>query len=111
MSNNYDFDIFNNPMVNAARKGMSKDDLDRYKEWGEAMYDGIDYETISVSNYPPPMINALAYINESLKAGQHPSTLTEEEQKLLEEMEGKEWYKKWGYVEGDLTDIITIKKD
>jgi len=31
-----------------------------------------------------------------------------DEKRLMEELFGKEWYKEWGYVEGDLTDIVTL---
>lgn len=104
-----DYDLFNNPMVESAKKAMSQKDLDRYKDWGEAVFDDIDYETASVTQYPPPMLNALAYIEDSLKSGQHPSTLTKDEVNLLNEMMGNEWYKKWGYVKDDLDDIVTVK--
>lgn len=104
-----DIDLFNNPMVQSAKKAMRKEDLQRYKDWGEAIFtDDIDYETASVTKYPPPMLDALAYIENAVKSGQHPSTLTVDEVKLLNEMRGKEWYKKWGYEEGDLTDIINV---
>jgi hypothetical protein len=107
-----DYDLFNNPMVKSARRSMKKEDLQRYEEWGHAVFDDIDYVTGEITNgYPPPMINALAYIENSLQSGQHPSTLTEDEINILNEMRGKEWYKKWGYVEGDLKEIVTIKID
>ena len=102
-----DYNLFNNPMINQAKKALSEEDKQRYKEWGEAVFEDIDYETASVTTYPPPMLNALVYIEESLKSGQHPSTLTEDEKNLLKEMRGEEWYVLWGYVEDDLTDIIT----
>ena len=104
-----DIDLFNNPMVRSARKAMKEEDLQRYKEWGEAIFtDDIDYETASVTKYPPPMLDALVYIENAIKSGQHPSTLKEEEKNLLIEMRGKEWYKKWGYEEGDLIEIINV---
>jgi hypothetical protein len=104
-----DIDLFNNPMVQSARKSMKPEDLQRYKDWGEAVFtDDIDYETASVTKYPSPMLDALAYIETAIKSGQHPSTLRDDEKKLLEEMRGKEWYKKWGYEEGDLTEIINV---
>lgn len=107
-----DIDLFNNPMIKSAKKAMKEEDLQRYKEWGEAIFtDDIDYETASVTKYPPPMLDALAYVENAINSGQHPSTLTEDENKLLKEMRGKEWYKKWGYEEGDLTDIINVLRN
>jgi hypothetical protein len=105
-----DYDLFNNPMVTNARNAMSQKDLDRYKDWGEAVFDDIDYETASVTQYPPPMINALLYIENSLRSGQHPSTLTKDEINILNEMIGEKWYEKWGYVKEDLEDIVTVLK-
>ena len=104
-----DYNLFDNPMVRSARSSMTKEDLERYQDWGHAVFDDIDYETGNINQYPPPMINALAYIESSLKSGQHPSTLNEDEINILNEMKGNKWYEKWGYVEGDLTDIVTIK--
>ena len=107
-----DIDLFNNPMVQSARKSMKPEVSQRYKDWGEAIFtDDIDYETASVTNYPPPMLNALVYIENAIKSGQHPSTLTNDEKNLLSEIRGKDWYKKWGYVEDDLTDIINLLKN
>jgi hypothetical protein len=113
MSNNTfkgDYDLFNNPMVNNARSAMSKEDLERYEDWGHAVFDDIDYETASVTKYPPPMLNALSYIEESLKSGQHPSTLNIDEINILNEMRGKEWYKNWGYEEEDLVEVKNFLK-
>ena len=104
-----DLDLFNNPMVNSAKRSMKKEDLEMLKEWGEAVFGNIDFETGVIEQFPAPMIDALAYIECSLRSGQHPSTLTDDEKDLLEKIKGKEWYKKWGYVEGDLNDIVTFK--
>ena len=107
-----DYDLFNNHMVQNAKKAMKKEDLERYEEWGHAVFDDIDYETASVTQYPPPMLNALAYVEESIKSGQHPSTLSVDELNLLSEMRGKDWYKKWGYEEEDLSKIKnSLKKN
>jgi hypothetical protein len=54
------------------------------------------------------MYEAGAYISEQLKSGLHPSMMEDDEKRLMEELFGKEWYTKWGYVEGDLTDIVTV---
>lgn len=104
-----DYNLFNNPMVNSAKKSMAQEDLDRYKEWGEAVFNNIDFESGLIEQFPAPMIDALAYVENSLMSGQHPSTLTEDEQDLMLKIRGDQWYKKWGYVEGDLKDIVTVK--
>lgn len=103
-------DLFNNPMIENAKKALTKEDRDFYRDWGKAMFDGIDYETGVVNQMPAMVADAMAYVENSLKSGQHPSTLTEDEKNMLTEIRGKEWYKDWGYVEEDLNDIVTILK-
>ena len=101
--------LFNNSMVESAIKALSEDDLQRYREIGEKMYGTINFEDSKIlNNMPPPMYEAGAYLNEQLKSGLHPSMMDDDEKRLMEELFGKEWYTKWGYVEGDLTDIITV---
>ena len=104
------FSIWNNPMIRAAKQKMSQEDQDRLKKLGESLYKDVEFETSKTNNEPPPMKEALAYIEESIKSGLHPSMLEDNEKALLENMRGKEWYKKWGYIEADLYDIVTIKK-
>ena len=105
-SYNGDYDLFNNPMINQAKKALSAADKEKYEEWGHAVFDDIDYESTAQTKYPPPMLNALVYIEDSIKSGQHPSTLTEDEKNVMKEIRGEKWYEKWGYCEGDLTEII-----
>lgn len=101
--------LFNNPMVESALKAMSPDELLRYKEIGESMYGTVNFEDSQIlNNMPLPMYEAGAYISEQLKSGLHPSMMDDDEKRLMEEIFGKEWYTRWGYVEGDLTDIVTV---
>jgi hypothetical protein len=101
--------LFNNSMVESAMKALSPEDLQRYKEIGEKMYGTVNFEDSQIiNNFPPPMYEAGAYISEQLKSGLHPSMMDDDEKRLMEELFGKEWYTKWGYVEADLTDIVTV---
>ena len=101
--------LFNNPMVESALKAMSPEDLHRYREIGEKMYGTVNFEDSQIiKNVPPPMYEAGAYISEQLKSGLHPSMMDDDEKRLMEELFGKEWYTKWGYVEADLTEIVTV---
>ena len=106
-----DYDLFKNPMIEKAKQSLSKSDLERYEEWGHAVFDDIDYESVGITKYPPPMINALAHIEEALKSGQHPSTMNADELNLLKEIRGEKWYEKWGYCSDDLVEIINVKVD
>ena len=106
-----DMDLFDNPMTRAALAAMSDDEKRRYKKIGEEMYGHMNFEDSKVlNNIPEPMEEALAYIQEQLKSGLHPSFLDENEKAFLADSLGKEWYVKWGYVEGDLSEIVTLIK-
>lgn len=99
-------DLFNNPMVEKAIKALSPEELERYKKIGEEMYGSVHFEDSKIlNNIPAPMAEAVAYVIESIKSGLHPSDLEENEKILLEDVYGKEWYKKYGYCEKDLTEM------
>ena len=109
MSQNYNqYDLFNNPMVEAARQSMTPEMLENYKRLGESMYKDIDFEngTIEIA-----IDESLKKLDHTIRSGLHPSMLSEDEKKLLSEELGEKWYEKYGYVEGDLNDIVTIKVD
>ena len=38
----------------------------------------------------------------------HPKIVNDDEKKVLEEVYGKEWYKKWDFTKEDLTEIVTV---
>jgi hypothetical protein len=104
-------DLFDNPMIRAAKNAMSCEEQERYAMLGKSMYNSLDFENANATdNIPPPMAEALAYIEEGLKSGLHPSMLEENEIALLVDTHGKLWYTRWGYVEEDLSDIVTTKK-
>jgi hypothetical protein len=104
-------DLWDNPMVKKAMESMSPEQLEQYKMLGESMYGNIDFGNSKILNNPPvPVEEALAYVEESLKSGLHPSMLEEEEKIFLEDMYGNDWYKRFGYDRRDLTEIYTIKK-
>lgn len=102
------YDLFDNPMTRAALNALSPEDLERYKHIGESMYGNVNFEGSKViNNMPPPMAEALAYVEEGIKSGLHPSMLDKNEKALLEDQYGKEWYKNFGYVSEDLDCIFT----
>lgn len=106
-SNVRDYDLFDNPMVTAAKEAMSPEDLERYKKIGEEMYKNVDFEQSKIlNNMEPPFAEATAYLSEQLKSGLHPSVLADNEKQILENTLGKEWYKKWGYNVEDLSEIL-----
>ena len=104
-----ELDLFDNPMVRAARAAMSQDQLDKYKEIGEALY-SIDFENCTVdTDFDSLLTDAVQYIEMTLKSGLHPSMLSDDDKNVLKEVFGEKWYEKYGYVEKDLTEIYTFK--
>lgn len=104
-----DNDLFDNPMVRAASSALSDEDKERYKRLGEALYADVDFETCkSLNNIPAPFVEAVQYLELQLNSGLHPSMLEDNDKILLKDAYGAEWYKKWGYIEADLTDIVTF---
>lgn len=94
--------LFDNPMINSAREALTPEQKKRYETIGKEMYGNIDFEKSKIlNNLPPPMQEALMYIEEGLKSGLHPNDIEEDERALLEEAYGKEWYKRYGYEESD----------
>ncbi len=105
--------LWSNPMIDAARKAMSPEDLEKYDKLGQSLYKDIDFISSEVidedSKYPMFIRDAIAYIYESLKSGIHPSMLTKEEIQVMTNFDGETWYEKWGYIKDDLTDIVTVQ--
>ena len=53
------------------------------------------------------MMEGAAYIVDSITSGMHISYLEENEKELLKEVYGTSWFERFGYIEGDLTEIVT----
>jgi hypothetical protein len=98
--------LWNNPFINNLKETLSKEDQDRYKKIGEEMY-SVNFVNAG-KNLPDFMEDSLISVFESLKSGMHPSALSEDEIRLLEEVFGKSWYTIFNYVEEDLNDIVTL---
>ena len=99
-------DLFDNPMVRSAMAALSEEDKQKYKIIGDQLYGRINFE--NGQSFEPPIAEAVAYIETSLQSGMHPSMLEENDHVLLKEQYGDEWYKQWGYVKEDLTEIVTL---
>lgn len=46
-----------------------------------------------------------------MRHGLHPSLLEKEDLDVINEVIGKEWYKRFGYVKEDLDNIVTVPKE
>lgn len=106
--------LWDNDMVRNATQAMSKQDLEKYAKLGESFYKDVDYVNCTIIDnnnvIPPFMKDAVLYIEESIKSGLHPSMMTLDEKDLLKSVFGNKWYERYGFVEGDLMDIVTVKK-
>jgi len=102
-------DLFDNNMTRAALASMTPEQIQRYKNIGEEMYGTLDFESSKVlNNVPPPMREATAYLMDLVRSGLHPSMMSDNDKALLVESIGKDWYKRFGYVEQDLTEVVTV---
>lgn len=64
-----------------------------------------------VNNGEPIEEEIIAFVVRQLNDGIHPSVLDESEIALLVKHFNDEWYTLWGYVKGDLTEIVTIDRE
>ena len=104
-----DDNIFTNPVIQAAKEALSKEDKERYAKLGKELFKNIDFEKCTVDNMPPSLEDSINYIDSMIKSGLHPSMLNDDEKFLMKDVLGNEWYKKYGYIEEDLDDIVTLK--
>jgi len=96
-------DLFNNPMVTKALEAMTPEQREEYRRIGEEMYGTVHFEDSKIlNNMPPPMAEALAYVEVGLKSGLAPADMEPDEIALMENAHGKEWYTKYGWTEEDL---------
>lgn len=122
------YNLFNDPRIEEVKKSLTSEQIQNYKTKGELMYNDVNFEDSTIqapkidlaigsiddkkeideiTNYPVQVIESVSYIIECIKSGLHPSMLEEIEKKALNEVLGSKWYEKYGYTEGDLTDIVT----
>lgn len=103
-------DLFDNSFVKNAEASMSEEQKEKYKLIGEEMYNTVDFVNAEgkKETIPQYMVDAIAYILDSLRSGQHISMLEENEKNLLKETYGKDWYKILGYTENDINSMVTF---
>ena len=99
-------DVFDNSLVQAALDALTPKDKERYLAMGEEMYGHVNFaDAKALQNTEPPMMEALAYVEDQLRSGLHPSDMDDNEKALLSDHYGPEWYTKWNFVKEDLDDI------
>jgi hypothetical protein len=100
--------LWENPSVIAAKEAMTPEQLADLERQGEYMFSNNFETTTNMASMNESMLEALAYIRESLKSGQHPSTLNANEKALLNDAHGEDWLKEFGYLKEDLDSIVTV---
>lgn len=104
-------DLFNNPMVNSAKKAMTKEQMDEYKRIGEYMYNTDIYRTADTGSKVKEDADPedlLLYASEALKAGLDPMDLSQEEVRTFVDVYGDLWYERFGFKK-DQVPILTIQ--
>ena len=96
-------DLFNNPMINAARQSMSQEQIDTYARQGREVYDQFDFE--SGEFLQDIVLNAAEELTITIRSGLHPSYLDKNEREVLVTAYGEEWYKQFGFDKEDLDEI------
>jgi hypothetical protein len=104
--------LFDNNFIKNIEANIDPIQKEKYKKMGEDLYNSVDYVNTGSNNetMPSVMADAIAYILDSLRSGQHISTLENNEKQILKDTYGEEWYKILGYTEKDLTEMITFPK-
>jgi hypothetical protein len=112
MNTNSNSSLFNNPMIDSALKGMTPEQLYRYKELGENMYNSVRFEDSELlTNLPPPIAESAAYVVEGLKSGLHPTDLDTNELAVMNTAYGKTWYEQFGFTEDDIPVVVEDEPD
>lgn len=107
------YDLYNNPMVDMARQGLTKEQVEDYKKMGEYMYStNFNITEAGSVEKPPDKADILQYAIEGLKSGLHPTELSETELQNLIEIYGDKWYEKYGWEACDvpLPTVQAVKK-
>jgi hypothetical protein len=102
MAENYD--LFNNPMVEAAKRNMTKEQIEEYKRVGEYMYKHTNFNAVDVgSGIKEPTNEELAkYAECALRSGGDPKDLTDGEIVALIQKYGEKWYENFCLQKDDI---------
>lgn len=103
-------DLFDNPMVNAAKKALTPEQLDEYKRIGEYMYNNVDYKNAVVGSQVRESKDEdlILYATEALKSGGDPKDLTEAELQAFCKIYGDNWYERFGFEESEVPKPVTL---
>lgn len=104
-------DVFNNPMVENAKKMLTPEQIEEYKKIGEYMYSNDTLKKIE--NRSLDKVNneeyILQYASESLNSGLSPLDLSQTELETLKKIYGDNWFERFGLTIQDIKNDIEVK--
>jgi hypothetical protein len=97
-------DLFNNPMVEAAKKSMTPEQLEEYKRVGEYLYNNDVYKVSEIGSKvkKPESHDFILYATEALKSGGSPHDLSGAELRSLIDVYGENWYERFGFTQDEV---------
>lgn len=91
-------DLFDNPMVDMAKKALTPEQIEEYKRIGEYMYQ-TDYSRITEFGSKAPQATddeLFVYASQALRSGLETSDLSDKEIAILSKRLGEKWYETFG---------------
>jgi len=91
-------DLFDNPMVDMAKKALTPEQIEEYKKIGEYMYQ-TDYSKITEFGSKAPEATEdelFVYASQALRSGLDTSDLSGKEISILSKRLGEKWYETFG---------------
>lgn len=99
-------DLWNNPMVEEAKKNLSSEQIEQMKNKGEELFGSVDFEKVGdVQNNDECSREVLEQFKVMLRSGMHPSYFSTSEKDFLKNFVGEKWYEEYGYMKNDLNRI------
>lgn len=102
-------DLFNNHMVDSAKRALTTEQKDEYKRIGEYMYNNQNYNTVETGQKVKQADSneLLFYAGQALKSGGDPHDLSQPELQSLVHFYGNKWYENFGFSEDEVPKINT----
>jgi len=102
-------DLFNNPMVDSAKRALTAEQKDEYKRIGEYMYNNQNYNTVETGQKVKQAESEelVFYACQALKSRGDPQDLSKPELEALVQFYGNKWYEKFGFSEDEVPKLNT----
>jgi hypothetical protein len=104
-------DLFNNPMVQAARNQMTKEQQEEYARIGEHLFSDEALQVMESGKVRKASEeDLLTYALAALRSGLHPQELTPPEVMAVQKAKGPHWYKEFGWKKADVPDMSLMPR-